>query len=121
MRQYARLRRDAYVHRGTIRGALQAPRSAPGIEPTLCHFRAWFLGAALLIFDLNYGDLIRWLGGEYTNAHRDWGELASLIEDVKEYSQRPGYPPLDHDRALRACTQGVPLMGHFRCTIKDTV
>ena len=74
------------------------------------------MAAALIRFNFNYGDLIRWLEGEYTNAHRDWSAVAAAIEDVRGLSPPPGYPPVDYDRALRACTEGVPLAGTYVCS-----
>jgi hypothetical protein len=119
MREYARLRFDALKHRATIIEALQAARLPPEIEPKLCPWRAWFMGAALLSFDFDYGDLVRWLQGEYTNAHRDWDELSLIVDEVKQHQQRPGYPELEHELALEACTQGVPLEGNFECNRED--
>ena len=119
MRHYARLRLDAHTHRAVIIEALQAPRLHPDIEPKLCPWRSRFMGAALLSFNFDYGDLIRWLQGEYTNAHRNWDDLSEDIEQVKLHAQRPGYPTIEHELALEACTQGVPLEGHFACTLDD--
>ena len=65
MKEYARLQYDACQHRETIIKALRAPRLPPDIEPKLCPLRAHFMGAALLSFNFDYGDLVRWLGGEY--------------------------------------------------------
>jgi hypothetical protein len=119
MRDYARLRFDAHKHRATIIEALQAARLPPEIEPKLCPWRARFMGAALLSFDFDYGDLVRWLSGEYTNAHRDWDELSGIIDEVRQHQQRPGYPEIEYNLALEACTQGVPLEGHFECDRTD--
>ena len=119
MKDYARLRYDACHHRATIIEALQAQRLPPDIEPPLCPFRAHFMGAALMSFNFDYGDLVRWLDGEYTNAHRDWSELSEIIEEIKQHAQRPDYPVIEHELAMEACTQGVPLEGHFSCTVAD--
>ena len=119
MGNYARLRYDAHHHRPLIIEALQAKRLPPEIEPPLCPFRAHFMGAALISFNFDYGDLVRWLDGEYTNAHRNWNELSEKIEEIKLYAQRPGYPAIEHELAMEACTQGVPLEGHFSCTVAD--
>ena len=121
MRDYARLRVDAFVHRITIREALKAPRLPNPLEPQLCHFRAWFMGAALLSFDLDYGDMIRWMEGEYTDAHRDWSELGAFIEEIQQYSQRPGYPDINPEMALEACMTGIPLAGRFECKRDDVI
>jgi hypothetical protein len=32
--------------------------------------RSWLMGVSLLRFNFIYGDLVRWLGGEYTNSFR---------------------------------------------------
>jgi len=79
------------------------------------------MGAPLISFNLDHGDLVRWLDGEYTNDHRNWSDLGESIEGVKMYAQRPGYPVIDHELALEACTQGVPLAGHFTRKFDDVV
>ena len=113
MSDYARLRRDASVHRSTIREALLTPRPPPDLVPHLCHFRSWFMGAALLAFDFDYGDLVRWLQGEYTNKDRDWPELNRHMDQAALYPQRPGYPKLEFGMAKEAYAQGVPLEGRY--------
>lgn len=113
MADYARLRRDAFVHRPTVREALLTPRPPLDLVPHLCHFRSWFMGAALLAFDFDYGDLVRWLEGEYTNRDRDWPELHRHMDRAAQHPQRPGYPKLEFAMAKEAFAQGVPLEGRY--------
>ena len=113
MTDYAKLRLEASVYRGAIREFLKKPRLDPSIEPQLCPERCRKMGAALIAFNLDYGDMVRWLGGEYTNEHRDWGEMSERIEEARQFMQRPGYPTIEYDLALEACTAGVPLAGHY--------
>lgn len=120
LRDYGRLRRDASLKRNEVRNFMLARRRPPAAEPALCPFRTWISGAALLNFDLDYGDLIRWLGGEYTNQHRDWAELATAMAAARQFQQRPGYPTIEFDRALEGCMTGVPLKGHYECSYSDT-
>lgn len=49
----------------------------------LQHDRAWRLAAALIRFDFNYGDMVWWLGDEYTNEHRDWTEVSDALDSVR--------------------------------------
>ena len=83
--QYAGLRQRAMT---TPIGHLQLPRPKPDDRP-ICHKRTMAMAIVLLLFDFNYGDFIRWLGGPYTNFHRDWEDLFTVLEAVA--SQEP--PP----------------------------
>jgi hypothetical protein len=76
-------------------------------------------GGCTTLVQFRHGDLARWLEGEYTNANRNWDDLSNDIELLKLHAQRPGYPKIEHELALEACTQGVPLEGHFACTLDD--
>lgn len=118
---YAHLRRDASVKRHEIRSYLEADRLPPAIEPPLDHFRAWFMGAALLSFNFDYGDLIRWLGGEYTDMDRDFRSVEATISAVRDFPVRPGHPAVDYERAFRIVTEGAPLKGQYQCPRSDTV
>jgi len=121
MRDYASLRRDAFVHRPLIREALQAPRPPPEEVPPLCPFRARFMGAALLSFDFDYGDLVRWLEGEYTNQTRDWDALREHMAAATAQQQKPGYPDLEPDIAMESFEQGVPLAGIYHSKRTDAL
>ena len=110
---YARLRRSTTtVSIGCLRDARPTPEATVG----LCKDRAWRMGVALLRFDFNYGDLVRWLGREYTNAHRDWSTMSDTLNALEDLDPPEGYPPIDADRAAAVCTQGVPLAGHYECS-----
>ena len=79
------------------------------------------MGIALLRCQFIYIDLIKWLGGEYTHAYRNWDEAFEAIEQVRHAPIPPGYPPVDFDRARRVCEEGAPLAGHFECKFADMV
>ena len=67
-RKYAQLRILAAtrsVHSLKTRRSMEVPKH-------LCSDRSLLNGAALLRFDFNYGDFVRWLGGEYVNRDRQW-------------------------------------------------
>jgi hypothetical protein len=51
---------------------LRAPRAPPCKPKLIDCARTRLFGSALLRFDFIYGDMVRWLSGEYTNRHRDW-------------------------------------------------
>jgi hypothetical protein len=78
------------------------------------------MACALLRFDFLHGDLIRWLGGEYTNSFRDWPKVFDTLDIVRECPPGPGYPLVDVDRAFRLVTQGAPLAGIFECSFAST-
>lgn len=120
LRQYAALRQTASCKRDDVIRYLQQPRLHHEIEPPLDPFRTWFMGAALLSFDFNYGDLIRWLDGEYTDNYRNFDELLAAMDEVSSFPTRPGYPPVDYDRAARVLMEGAPLRGNYSCRQRDT-
>ena len=74
------------------------------------------MAAALLRFNCNYGDFVRWLGGEYTGAQRDWDATFDIVDSVRTSLVPPGYPAIDFDRAVRLATEGAPLACHFECS-----
>jgi hypothetical protein len=78
------------------------------------------MACALLRFDFHHGDLIRWLGGEYTNEFRDWEAVFDAVDIVRDCPPLPGYPLVDVDRAYRLATQGAPLAGIFECAFSET-
>ena len=71
------------------------------------------MAVALLRFDFNYADMIRWLEGPYTSSHRNWEEVFLALEAVADKEPPPGYPLVDMDRAFRLATLGAPLQGKF--------
>lgn len=113
---YARLRRSTTTV--SIAGLLE-PRPDPSSFSGLQKDRAWRMAVALMRFDMNLGDLIRWLEGEYTNAHRDWEEVASAMNAVRDIQPPDDYPAIDFDRAFKACTDGVPLAGQYECSFES--
>ena len=97
--------------------SLRDPRPAHLSFEGLQHDRAWRMAVTLLRFDFDYGDFIRWLEGEYTNAHRDWSSLSDTINAVSSIPAPPGYPSIDFERTFRICTEGTPLAGHYECSL----
>jgi hypothetical protein len=111
---YARLRRDSQ-HMSI--GQLQHVRPAPVSPPVpISRNRAHITAAALLRFDFHYAHLIRWLGGEYTDEHRDWESSFAIANTVADVPMPAGLPPVDLPRAKRLATEGAPLVADFSCT-----
>ena len=79
---YARLRRATTTV--SIKCLLE-PRPQPESFTGLQRDRAYRMAVALMRFDMNFGDLIRWLEGEYTNAHRDWTHVSDAMNAVMGY------------------------------------
>ena len=109
---YAQLRQNAFVLSVvTLQLAWPPPSRAP-----LSHHWAWLMGCALLWFDFWHGDLIQWLGGEYTNAHQDWEQVFDIVDSIWHFPVPPGSPKVDFDRAHWICMEGAPLAGIFECS-----
>jgi hypothetical protein len=92
---------------------LRAPRPPPTKPKSINQHRTRLFGSALLRFDFIYGDLVRWLAGEYTNRHRNWTETFHLLQAPTRRGHPRGLPPTDFPRAQRIATAGVPLVGDF--------
>lgn len=106
---YARLRLSASTMDITPLLTPRPPPDSSPIDPTRVHL----LACAFLCFNCDYGDLIRWLEGPYTDAHRNWTDTFSTLETVRDRQPPPDFPNPDYDRAFRACTEGVPLTAHY--------
>jgi len=78
--------------------------------------RVALLAVALLCFNFNYGDLIRWLRGPYTHAHRCWTRLNDCLATVRDSTPPPSWPRVNSNRTQRVLEQGVPLQGHYSCS-----
>ena len=92
--KYAALRVEAFTHRCRIRNTLKRPRRPADEESQLDPTRAKYMAAALLSFDFDYGDLVRWLGDEYTTQHWDWDALQRQMDIAMEHSQQRLNPRL---------------------------
>ncbi|GKY90331.1 hypothetical protein MPSEU_000007100 [Mayamaea pseudoterrestris] len=115
--KYALLRQ-----RATARAVphLRVPRLFPADDNTpISMTRANDMGAALLRFDFNYGDLLRWLGGEYTYQHQDRSLLCDVVETLRTASRPPDYPPVKLDEAIRIIHEGVPGKSNFVGKFED--
>jgi hypothetical protein len=99
--------------------SLHFPRQQIGIETCLMHEWAWKTAVALLCFNFHYGDLIRWMGGEYTNMHHDWSAVSAAIDAVRDIKPPSGYTCIDFDHAFQACTNGVPLACDHKCSFES--
>ena len=113
---YARLRRAAL---SCSVAPLRITRPPPCGAP-LDTGRSHLMACALLRFDFHHGDLVRWLGGEYTNEFRDWPAVFDALDIVRDCPPLPGYPMVDVDRAYRLATLGAPLAGIFECSFAET-
>jgi hypothetical protein len=120
MHMYACSTRFANLDRNQIRSRLHAPRPSPSCEHGLLTIRTRDKGATFILFNCQYGDLVRWLGGDYTNAHRDWSSVTQIGNKAAANEVQYGYPPVDIHSSIRAFTEGVPLRGHFYSSLQDT-
>lgn len=106
---YAKLRKDASK---ADLSPLLLPRPPPSDDP-IDLTRVHLMGCALLRFNCDYGDLIRWLQGPYTNAHMNWNNLRTKLDEVKDFTPPKDFPEPDLDRTFKACTHGAPLQAHY--------
>ncbi|GKY95478.1 hypothetical protein MPSEU_000509400 [Mayamaea pseudoterrestris] len=114
---YAKLRQQAATRPVEH---LRVERHYPALDLSpICETRVLDMGAALLRCDFNYGDLVRWLGGEYTQQNQDCSLLKDVIATVRKSNIPPRYPPIDFEAALQAVDEGVPGISRFRCPIRD--
>ncbi len=74
------------------------------------------MGIGLLRLKFQYGDLICWLGGEYTNQHRDWSATFEQMSAVRDLSILP-LPSRQFARAERVCLEGIPLAAVHYCSM----
>ena len=81
--------------------------------------RAVRYACALLRFHFHYGDFVRWLGGEYTNRHRNWDETFDILTHSRQRHPPKTLPPADFVRGKRVFTEGVLLQGHFESPVED--
>jgi hypothetical protein len=106
-------------HRYRVRAAvtslspLRLQRAPPGNPHKLPIPRSLLYAVGLLRFNFYYGDFVRWLGGEYTNRHRNWAKTFTTLEAVCVRPPPPNLPPVDMKRGFRVGTEGVPLKGIF--------
>eukprot|EP00980_Cylindrotheca_fusiformis_P017027 scaffold5212_cov116-Cylindrotheca_fusiformis.AAC.1 len=111
---YAALRKRAVLR---SLAPLRLPRSKdhpnPAVSEGLSMSRAVLHSAALLRFDFDYGDFVRWMGGEYTNQSRDWNSEWKHILNLPCRQLPAGYPPPDYVAAFRIQTEGAPLKGQY--------
>jgi hypothetical protein len=114
MVEYLALRQFAVTQSLAILKHRRLPPGKPThLDPTL----AIQYGAALLRFNFVYGDLIRWLGGEYTNRHRNWATVFTTIDSRPARPAPANLPPADKQRAFRLFTEGAPLVGNYTSPI----
>jgi hypothetical protein len=108
--QYAFQRVHAAVNSVSV---LREPRPPP-IKPTSIDSpRTRLFGSALLRFDFIYGDMVRWLAGEYTNRHRNWTDTFHNLQRQTRRGHPRSLPQADFPRAQRIASEGVPLVGDF--------
>jgi hypothetical protein len=114
--QYARLRRAACCQ---SLWALHLPRSI--LCPTwLDDSRALLHSIALLRFDFDYGDFVRWLGGDYTNRHRDFSKEWDTILASPCRPLPADYPTPQYRLDFCIQTEDVPLCGHYNTPMETS-
>eukprot|EP00980_Cylindrotheca_fusiformis_P020539 scaffold7616_cov169-Cylindrotheca_fusiformis.AAC.1 len=115
--KYAALRRKACTKSVAW---LRYPRSDVAMA-RMSQGRALSHTMALLRFDFDYGDFIRWMGGEYTNRHRDWNAEWQYLLSLPCRDLPSGYPPPNYELAYRIQTEGVPLKGTYDTPMAATI
>ena len=121
MAAYARLRTYAISRPLTYWDYLHTMGPVSDAPSTLSRRRAIDLSAALLITDFNMGDLIRWLGGDYTHDHIPMDPIERAIAAIRDHPRPLGYPTVDYDRALHVLRHGAPLTAAYACRRDDVI
>ena len=117
---YARMRVQATrVEVGSAR-APRGPATPEDLKQPVDKQRCYKLALALLRFDYCYPRLIRWLGGLYTNQHRDFDAVWDILEHFGgDRDPPPGYPPVDLDACFKMFTMGAPSKHFLTATFDD--
>ena len=76
---------------------------------------------ALLLFHFDFGDLVRWLGGDYTHDHIDHDSTKEALVALRSVQQGEFYPKQNFDRVFHSFIHGVPDNAAYECTIKDVL
>jgi hypothetical protein len=50
---------------------------------------------SLLRFDFIYGNLVRWLEGEYTNINVNYDKMFNNLDNLRTVQMHPGSPKVD--------------------------
>ena len=74
----------------------------------ISHRRAYDLASALLLMDFHVGDLIRWLGGDYTHDHIPIEPIEEAVAAISNVPPQSGYPIINFDQALHVLRHGAP-------------
>ena len=69
--------------------------------------------------DFHVGDLIRWLGGDYTHDHIPMETIEEAVAAIRHVPPQSGYPIIDFDRALHVLRHGAPLSAAHVCRRDD--
>jgi hypothetical protein len=70
-------------------------------------------GCSLLRFDFIYGDLVRWLEGEYTNCDVYQDTMFNNMDDLRTTDMPQGYPKVNLDQTRETLKNGAPTKGTF--------
>ena len=114
---YASLRYEAtHVPRNLLRARLcHIPLSSH--SPTISSSRA----RVLLLFHFDFGDLVRWLGGDYTHDYINHVAINDALTALHSVDQGPLYPQHNFDRVLHSFFHGVPDNAVYLCSQRDVL
>jgi hypothetical protein len=70
-------------------------------------------GCALIHFDFIYGDLVCWLGGEYTTSNIDYDTVFDNLNNLHIVQMPPGYSKVDLNQTRETLKEGLPTKGAF--------
>ena len=118
---YASLGYEAtHVPRNLLRARLcHIPLSSH--SPTISSSRVRSMAHALLLFHFDFGDLIRWLGGDYTHDHINHEAINDALTALHSVDQGPLYPKHNFDRVLHSFLHGVPDNAVYLCSQQDVL
>ena len=121
VRAYARLRLWATSKAPPYWDHLHSTGPITTAPTSISASRAYDMAAALLLHNFVLGDLIRWLGGDYTHDHINMAPIEAAVAAIRGHPRPPGFPVVDYDRALHVLRHGAPLSAAYTCKRADVL
>ena len=118
---YASLRYEAFhIHRN-LQQARLCHILLSSHSPTISSSRARSMAQAFLLFHFDFGDLVRWQGGDYTHDHINHKAINVALTALHSVDQGPLYLTHNFDRVIYSFLHGVPDNVVYLCFQRDVL